>query len=265
MHPREAHSTAFDLRLRVGPIRVRVNPAFWISSALLGIRYYADPDQGGIGYFLFWIAAAFVSLLLHELGHAAVVRAFGVPAEAVLGGLGGVTPALGSLEPRWRRLLALLAGPMVQLGVIALVWVLTLLPFPQTFAERGWAAPIATAVAMFFWINYYWLLLNLLPLWPLDGGQFTGEIAEACLGRRGRTLALVLSLLVAAMLAIGVTLQLTLHLANRYDPRYVLYLQSDVIQLIFCFLLWLQGFQALWLTADDAAVNRASRERERPE
>jgi stage IV sporulation protein FB len=246
MQPREPHPTAFDLRLRVGPFRVRVNPAFWISSALLGIRYYADPEQGGIGYFLFWIAAAFVSLLLHELGHAAVVRAFGVPAEAVLGGLGGVTPTIGTLEPRWRRLIALAAGLVVQLSLVALVWGLTLLPFPQTLAERGWAAPVATALAMFFWINYYWLLLNLLPLWPLDGGRITGEIAEACMGRRGRTLALVLSLIVAALLAIGVTLQMTLHLDDRYNPRYVLYLQSDVIHLIFCFLFWLQSFQALW-------------------
>ena len=161
MHPREPHPTAFDLRLRVGPIRIRVNPAFWISSALLGIRYYADPEQGGIGYFLFWIAAVFVSLLLHELGHAAVVRAFGIPAEAVLGGLGGVTPAIGTLEPRWRRLVAHLAGLVVQLSMIALVWMLPLYrsprPLPSGDGLRG-----ATAMAMFFWINLR-LLLDRFP------------------------------------------------------------------------------------------------------
>jgi stage IV sporulation protein FB len=260
MHVREPHPTAFDLRLRVGSIPVRVNPTFWIAAALLGIRYYADPEQGGIGFFLFWIAGAFVSLLLHELAHAAVVRAFGAPAEAVLGGLGGVTAAIGTLDSRGRRLVAIVAGFVPQVGIIALVWILTLLPFPQVLVERGWAAPIATALAMLVWINYYWALLNLLPLWPFDGGQFTGEVAEALLGRRGRTLALVLSLIVAAILAVGVAFQLTLHLDDRFNPRYVLYLQADAVHLIFCFLLWLQSFQALWLNADRADVARGTEE-----
>ena len=75
MHLSEPSRTPLDLRGRLGKFPVRVNPLFWLSAAALGVRYYADPVEGGAGFFLFWIAAAFGSVLLHELGRAAVTRA----------------------------------------------------------------------------------------------------------------------------------------------------------------------------------------------
>jgi Zn-dependent protease len=235
---------ALDLRWRLGKVQVRVSPTFWFASAVLGIRYYADPEGGGLGFFLFWMAATFVSVLLHELAHAAVTRAFGAPAEVVLYTLGSTTIGLETIRQRSRRLVAHLPGLIVQGIILALIWAVPLMPFPEHWHESGSA--IGTALAMLLWINYYWALLNLLPIWPLDGGHVCVEIGEGLLGRRGRVLALVLSLLVVGLITVGVALQLSLHLGYRYDPRYVIYLQADVVQLLFCFLLWLRGFEALW-------------------
>jgi Zn-dependent protease len=237
---------ALDLRWCIGQVRVRVSPTFWFASAILGIRYYADPEGGGLGFFLFWMAAVFVSVLLHELAHAAVTRAFGAPAEVVLYALGSRTLGLETIPQRGRRLLAHLAGVVVQGVILALVWLVTLIPFPESLQQSGWAGILGTALIMLVWINYYWALLNLLPIWPLDGGHICVEIGEAILGRRGRVLALILSLLAVAYLAVREVLQLRHHLELRYDPRYVIYLQADVVHLLFCFLFWLRGFEALW-------------------
>jgi membrane-associated protease RseP (regulator of RpoE activity) len=237
---------ALDFRWRIGQIHIRVGPTFWFASAVLGIRYYADPEGGGLGFFLFWMAAVFVFVLLHELAHAAITRAFGAPAEVVLYALGSTTIGLEAIPQRGRRLLAHLVGVVVQGVILALVWSVTLIPFPESLQQSGWEAPLGTALVMLVWINYYWALLNLLPIWPLDGGQICVEIGEALLGRRGRVFALVFSLVVVGLIAIGVALQLSLHLQLRYDPRYVIYLQSDLVHLLFCFLFWLRGFEALW-------------------
>src|SRR5262249_18271358 len=51
-------------------------------------------------------------------------------------------------------------------------------------------------------INVFWALLNLLPVWPLDGGQIAREVAEAGLGPRGTAASLGLSLVVAGLLAL---------------------------------------------------------------
>jgi Zn-dependent protease len=244
----------FDLRLPGVP--VRVSPGFWASAALLGIWYYADPTAGGVGYFLFWIAVAFVSLLLHELAHVAAARFFGVPAEGVLYGLGTLTLGVEALERRGQRLLVLLAGPLASLAIVALVWALTFAPFPQTVYGSGGASALLNGLVMIVRANFYWLLLNLVPLWPLDGGRILCELGEALLGRIGVNLALVLCLVATAVLTLLVVRQLAVHLEFRYDPRYSLFLQSGIVKLAFCFLLWLRTVLALWGPPADSDVFR---------
>src|SRR5437016_2491445 len=45
--------------------------------------------------------------------------------------------------------------------------------------------PLGHAVRYLLWINLFWGLLNLLPVWPLDGGQISGEVASALSPRHG--------------------------------------------------------------------------------
>ena len=173
----------FACELAVPPIRV--TPLFWFSSPRFGPRYYAYPEQGSLGYFLFWMVAVFVSVLLHEAGHIFVGRLFGMHSEVVLSALGGTTLGFHALLRRWQRLVVLLAGPAIQFHVVAAIWGITYIPFPQIFWDWGWETWIANGLAILFWINFYWALLNVVPLLPLDGGRMACEIGEAILGRRG--------------------------------------------------------------------------------
>jgi hypothetical protein len=50
-------------------------------------------------------------------------------------------------------------------------------------------------------LNLFWALINLMPIYPLDGGMIVRELCEAVAGRKGLIFSLVLSLAIAAGLA----------------------------------------------------------------
>jgi Zn-dependent protease len=104
------------------------------------------------------------------------------------------------------------------------------------------------------WINSFWGLLNLLPLWPLDGGRIAVEVGAALLGRRGQTLALLLSLAVSLLLLVVVLLWMRLTLIDPFDIHYRVYLEFFCIQAISCYAFWLSAFRALWGNDEHADV-----------
>jgi membrane-associated protease RseP (regulator of RpoE activity) len=223
----------------------RVHPLFWVSCALLGVRYYHDPEGVGVGMFIFWMAAAFMCLLLHELGHVAAARLFGGRPRVFLGGLGGRTLGAEWLS-RWRRVVVLLAGPLVTFLIVGVLFAFTAMTFPAWIKERGWGDAVANGWYVLTWCNFCWGVLNLLPLWPLDGGQIACATAEGLAGRRGVSLALLVSVAVAGALTLWDLWAMRTHLTNRYDPRYPLYLEYFSILLVYCFAFWVSSFKALW-------------------
>ena len=115
-------------------------------------------SASGIAFGLGFALILFGSVLVHELGHAIVARAFRLgPVEITLHGFGGLTRyRAGASAPR--SLLITLAGPMagLALGVFSLV----VLQFTYN--------PLIAMVARF---NLFWSLFNLLPMYPMDGGM----------------------------------------------------------------------------------------------
>src|SRR5262245_23215813 len=113
--------TRYDLNFRLNDIPVRVHPGFWIVHGIIGFM-----TAGGIGVWAFflWIACAFLSIIIHELGHVLAGRHFGARGEIVLTVFGGHAGASADLEERSQRVMVYLSGPGAQLifaGTIALV------------------------------------------------------------------------------------------------------------------------------------------------
>jgi Zn-dependent protease len=135
----------------------------------------------------------FISILVHELGHALAFRAFGQGAHIVIYHFGGLAiPEVWgrrmSLRPI-QRLVVSAAGPLAQLALAAAV-VLVLrmagreVPFPIAAVGRwlgleggrDFTSPFTFALADFLlYVNVLWPLLNLVPVPPLDGGQIVRE------------------------------------------------------------------------------------------
>lgn len=192
----EPEETRYDLRWRMFGTPVRVHPMFWIMSLILG---YDGAIKLGLSFVLAWVVCVFVSVLLHEFGHVWMGKLFGSPGYIVLYSFGGLAVGSKQLYSRWQRILVSFAGPLIQLVLLALIWfggdhLIALLPPKSRMA--------AVAIwLMLVEINLLWPILNLLPIWPLDGGQMAREMFQGMLGERGTSVSLGVSMVVAGFLA----------------------------------------------------------------
>jgi len=192
----EPEETRYDLRWRMFGTAVRVHPMFWIVSAILG---YDSTIRYGVGFVLAWVACVFVSVLLHEFGHVWMGRLFGSHGYIVLFSFGGLAIGSKQQSSRWQRILVSFAGPLIQLVLLALIWfgkdwLFHLIP------PGSWRTALLIW-NMLFYINLFWPLLNLLPIWPLDGGQIAREVCQGGMGVRGTAVSLGISMVVAGFLA----------------------------------------------------------------
>jgi stage IV sporulation protein FB len=166
---------------RIFGIPIRVEPFFVVIAVLFGIRL--EP----LWVVFAWVGIVFVSVLVHELGHALTYRALGQRSSIVLHGFGGFTVATGG----GRRVLSKGKSVMVSVsGAFAQLLFLGL-PFWLLY-QSDWYADASFNWAMnnlegFSWVpivyymqfvSIWWAILNLLPIRPLDGGH----VAETLVG-----------------------------------------------------------------------------------
>lgn len=120
-----------------------------------------------------WAVVEYISLfaivLLHEYGHALACRQVGGKADTIvlwpLGGIAYVAPPERPGAVLW----SIAAGPLVNVALLVPTWALYL-----TARSSGWADTAPD------WYNFSWflarvnlglLVFNILPAYPLDGGQ----------------------------------------------------------------------------------------------
>jgi Zn-dependent protease len=179
-----------DLHFKLWDIPVRVSPWFWLTQAAIsmvftGLYLLVTLDQYGLRALPValmipptWMACAFVSILLHELGHVVVGRCYGAPGEIVLTGLGGL--ALGSAEvhERWQRVLVHLAGPAAQLLLAAGLWVVAREWEPSHVFLLGPRQVLVFGLVYLRLVNTVWPIFNLIPVEPLDGARVLQETLQ---------------------------------------------------------------------------------------
>lgn len=119
-----------------------------------------------------WIPVLLISVLVHELGHAALNALLGFGRSAIiLGGFGGRTVSRRQGKP-WQDMLVSLAGPLCSLLLAALF-----LALHSRIPRDGTPPFLAVFVSLMYQANYGWGLLNLAPIYPLDGGHVIRSIA----------------------------------------------------------------------------------------
>ena len=207
----DAGETPYDLRFRLFGVNVRVHPMFWLISVLFNLDSVQNGRFAELGV---WIVCLFVSILVHEMGHVLTGRLFGSYGDIVLYGMGGL--AMGStqgLTKRWQRILVLLMGPGAGFILFAAVLLGVLL---ADFRQLPRLAQVA--VFDLIGINLFWGVVNLLPVWPLDGGQISGLLFSAVRPRDGMRMSLQLSVVVGVAIAL---ISLAQHFDRPMLPFYV--------------------------------------------
>jgi stage IV sporulation protein FB len=210
----EPSRTPYDLNFALFGIPVRVHPAFWLVTVVLGAQ-----GNDGVGI-LIWVAAVFISILFHELGHASVMRAFGFRSWIVLYGMGGLachnpydTIRSRRLDDSLVQILICAAGPVAGFLLAAAL----VLGFYATghgqqvdFVSPWGLRPLVglanvrleRLVNSISYICVLWGLVNLLPVYPLDGGQIAREILLRVSPRDGIGQSMLLSIVAAGGMAI---------------------------------------------------------------
>jgi Zn-dependent protease len=232
-------SNAGEWAFRLFGVPVRVKFWFWAACLLTG----ANRDETSA--ILIWVAVCFGSILLHEMGHVVAFRLFGTPAEVVLYGWGGLAIPRRGVRGALARLTVSLAGPAAGFcaaGVVAaaawyagarihLGWYL-FLPWLAAYPSAAGATPGTSSYLWYvllndlLFVNLYWGLANLLPVYPLDGGQASRALFEQSDPSGGRRKSLILSAALAVAIALVGVLQRSAYLVVMFAVLAVSSLQA---------------------------------------
>ncbi|MDH3942734.1 MAG: site-2 protease family protein [Anaerolineae bacterium] len=207
--------TQYDLNFEIFGIPVQVHPLFWLVAVLLGA------SAGDLVALLIWVMVVFISILVHELGHSMVMKWYGQSSYIVLHAAGGLAvPDSGawgydSLTGR-ERINISLAGPaagfllaglvLVLAGVAggAIGWVRLLWVIPFPMVQMPWGGQlVGTLVMIMLWVNIFWGLINLLPVYPLDGGNVARQVYIEIDPIDGTHKSLWLSVVTGGLVALG--------------------------------------------------------------
>lgn len=167
---------------------VTVRASFLLIAALIGFTGVGEIEET-----IAWIVIVFVSILIHELGHAFTARRYGSAVAIELNGLGGLTrwsAKDGELTPGRRALIAA-AGSAVGLVFGGVVWLVA--------SRFGPYEPLlAFILESTIYVNVFWGLLNWLPIRPLDGGHLLESLLDQLAPSRAEMIARVVFTVTAA-------------------------------------------------------------------
>lgn len=152
----------------------------WFLLALYGIQERAENYSSYFWPVLEYLAL-FVIVTLHEFGHALACKQVGGRADQIVlwpfGGVAYVAPPPRPAATLW----CIAAGPLVNVALLPVLSVFVLLTrwldWPASFPD---ADTFFTAV---WFINVVLLVFNLLPIYPLDGGQIFQSLLWFAFGR----------------------------------------------------------------------------------
>lgn len=243
-----------DVVFRLFDFPIRVHPYFWLVAVILGFRPDGTPPLD----LLVWVSVVLVSIIVHELGHALLQRRYGGNPRVVLYSFGGLAIAEGVEYTPRRQILISIAGPAA--GFLLAFATLLLLRmtghaagiqlgrvFDVDRVSSNAAYSISLIVANVYWeplqgglanslvgdllaVNFFWGMLNLLPIYPLDGGQVSRELCTLHDAHRGVITSLRISMAAAAFVTVLALSQRQLFMALMFG--YLAYTNFQTMQRI---------------------------------
>ena len=178
--------------------------AHWLWFVILIARMVShDPSYGSMSRFVVIYLSLFLIVLVHEFGHALACRQVGGHANQIVlwlfGGVAYVSPPQRPGAMLW----SIAAGPLVNVLLFLILTVLWV-----TGSSLGWPDSLP---GFYFYIRDMWyintglLVFNLMPIYPLDGGQILRSLLWFIFGRaRSLLIATIIGFIgVAALLGLA--------------------------------------------------------------
>lgn len=168
-------------------IRTQVQPFFLLIMAYLGGGYNLLHNASTDNFLkvLVFMGAGFISILVHELGHALMMKKYGRQPHIVLHGMGGAAISSGFPLSKGQDILVSLMGPIAQFILGLIVWFISQnVEFPTVLSQKF--------CQDLYLVSVFWAVINLIPIFPLDGGQ----ILAAIVGPKRRKIVNVLGIVI---------------------------------------------------------------------
>ena len=141
-------------------IPVYIRPSFWVVLAIFGGALSISSVEDLI-YPALFVIAGFIAILSHEMGHALVGRKLGGGQQTIVLELfGGLTSSHGT----WNNVAPVMTSYNLNF------WDLAISPFTAALIS-----PKLYILSCLIMIGEWWTILNLLPIYPLDGGQLIAQ------------------------------------------------------------------------------------------
>ncbi len=165
----------------------------WTFSILIAFivfsNYRAGQSAIQILWSVFFVLSIFITVFLHELGHALAAKHYSISTKDItLLPIGGLARLERIPEKPVEELFVALAGPAVNIGLAAITGLL--ISFPD---RENLALQLTTGVSSenfflnFFLVNIWLALFNLIPAFPMDGGRVLRAILSMNMDRRRAT------------------------------------------------------------------------------
>jgi Zn-dependent protease/CBS domain-containing protein len=155
----------------IGGTAVRVHVTFALLLIWIWFMHYRIGGAPAAWQGVAFILAVFACVVLHEFGHAAAARYFGIRTpDITLLPIGGLARLERMPEEPGREFVIAVAGPLVNVVIAAII-----------FLALGWSvgleqmAQIEDPRTSFFsrlaGVNIFLVLFNMIPAFPMDGGR----------------------------------------------------------------------------------------------
>jgi len=159
----------------------------------------SDIERAGIRNALLWAPVLLISILVHELAHAAMIGLLGFgPSQILLQGIGGVTVNERRARP-WQDLLISAAGPISSFLLASGLYVV--------FISVGFVRQdpfLLALLPLLLRANLWWGVFNLMPVVPLDGAGVVRNFLRLFLNERTAfVISIWISIITGTLLAIA--------------------------------------------------------------
>lgn len=191
---------------RVFGIDLKVHATFLLALALGAWQWKAFGAEGaafGVGL----VVLLFACVVLHELGHSLVAKAFGIPVrEIMLLPIGGMAQMTKKPKTPTQELLIAIAGPLVNVAIaLGLMGVGYAWLGKEGMVEAVSGLTNAPPSLEVLWVmltasNVMLAVFNMLPALPMDGGRVLRAVLSMGIGH---TKATSIAAVVARVLAVG--------------------------------------------------------------
>jgi stage IV sporulation protein FB len=167
---------------RIAGTDIKIHLTFLLLLAWIGFSYYRQGGTQAAVEGVTFILLLFGCVVLHELGHAAAARRFGIKTpDIILLPIGGVARMQRMPDKPWQELIVALAGPAVNVVIAAiLIFVLRNEADPAHFGRiDDPAVPMAAKLAS---VNIMLVVFNMIPAFPMDGGRVLRSLLAMSIG-----------------------------------------------------------------------------------